>query len=310
MIMVADAQHTAAKLNHSAPKVSRVQPLTPLQELEARTKLIHALQMTLDPSQLLAIFYQQIQSFIKVSGVCFNFADERTAIKLGRDCLHHCDYRLNTNEGYLGEIIFSRAKRFAEDELASLEVLLGSLVYPLRNAFKYQKAMHLALQDPLTGLGNRTALDNALHRELQLAERHEQEFSLLMIDIDHFKMINDQHGHSRGDQVLREVSRCIQLACRESDIVFRYGGEEFVVLLSKTDLPGAWVIAERIRNQIASLSIEGKLSAITPSVSIGIGTHKANTKEHASDLFEQADKALYFAKASGRNCIKDQGHTN
>lgn len=280
-------------------------PLTPEQEIEARAKLIQALQMSLEPNDVLAIFFKHLQTIIPMGGIQFRFPNNKDITKLGRDALHHCDYRLTTDEGYLGEIIFNRSKRFIESELTTLEILLGALVYPMRNALRYQSAMQLALLDPLTRLGNRAALDNALRRELQLAERHHYELSVLMIDVDHFKQINDQHGHSVGDHVLQELARTIEGVCRETDISFRYGGEEFVVLLRKTSEMGARIIAERLRREINSLEIEKSNHTINPSVSIGIATRGYGQKEHINDLFERADKALYRAKQAGRNCVKD-----
>ena len=276
-------------------------PLTPEQELSARARLAQALQMSLEPSEILSLFYQHIQHLVNVSGITFK--TNSGELKVGRECLHHCDYRLTTDEGYLGEIIFSRSKRFIETELITLEFLLGSLVYPMRNAVRYQTAMRLALLDPLTLLGNRAALNSALHRELQIAERHQQDLSLLMIDIDFFKRINDNYGHQRGDLVLCEIAKAIQSACRATDITFRYGGEEFVVLLSKTDSEGAKIIAERIRQQIADTVIYYKEKNIGTTISIGIATHHVDEKEQIADLFERADKALYVAKKSGRNCV-------
>lgn len=284
--------------------VSNRELIALVQELGARNKIIQSLQMSLDTTEILTIFFQKIQTIIKVGGLRFKYADQREDTKLGRDCLHHCDYRLNTNNGFVGEIIFSRTKRFSEIDLAALESLLGVLIYPLCNALRYEQAMQLALQDPLTGLGNRTALDKALHRELQLAERHQQDLTLLMIDIDHFKKINDQYGHSRGDEVLRHVAQIIQLVCRQSDLTFRYGGEEFVVLLRKTSEVGALIIAERIRREIARLKVNSDDSVfIHPTVSIGIGTREHGKKEQINDLFDRADTALYAAKANGRNRI-------
>lgn len=280
-------------------------PLTPEQEIEARAKLIQALQMSLDANDVLAIFFKQLQTIIPMGGIQFRFANNKDITKLGRDALHHCDYRLTTDEGYMGEIIFNRSKRFIESELSTLEILLGALVYPLRNAIRYQSALQLALIDPLTRLGNRAALDTALRRELQLAERHHYELSMLMIDVDYFKKINDQHGHSLGDQVLQEIAHTIETVCRESDIAFRYGGEEFVVLLSKTNESGARTIAERLRNEINTIVVEKNGFSIKPTVSIGISTRTANQKEHITDLFDRADEALYLAKQSGRNCVRD-----
>jgi diguanylate cyclase (GGDEF)-like protein len=278
-------------------------PLTPEQELTTRIRLAQALQMSLDPAEVLNLFYTHIQAVVSLSGILFKFGNVHNDLKIGRESLHHCDYRLTTDEGYLGEIIFSRSRRFAEAELIALEFLLSSLIYPLRNAIRYQTAMRLALLDPLTLLGNRAALDTALRRELQMAERHDHELSLLLVDVDFFKKINDEYGHHRGDLVLCEIAKAIQSACRGSDITFRYGGEEFVVVLGKTDAEGAKIIAERIRQQIEETNIKYNGKTIATTVSIGIATRHNNEKEHINDLFDRADKALYIAKNSGRNCI-------
>ncbi|HSC68647.1 MAG TPA: GGDEF domain-containing protein [Cellvibrio sp.] len=278
-------------------------PLSPEQELTTRVRLAQALQMSLDTAEVLKIFYTHIQTVVSLSGLTFKSANTDDDIKIGRTCLHHCDYRLTTDEGYLGEIIFSRSKRFAESELITLEFLLGSLIYPLRNAIRYQNAMRLALLDHLTLIGNRTALDTVLKRELQMAERHQHELSLLMIDVDFFKKFNDEYGHHCGDLVLCAIAKSIQSACRGSDITFRYGGEEFVVVLGKTDAEGAKTIAERIRQQIAEAHIKHNGMTIKTTVSIGIATRQAMRHEQVSNLFERADQALYLAKKAGRNCV-------
>lgn len=289
---------------HSAvavPSALLKTPLTVQERLEAHLRLLQALQTSQDPDQIIQLFFRHIQPLVNISGIRFMFKQNRADIRCGKNAPHHCDYRLTTEDGYLGEIIFNRNKRFNESELASLESLLSSLVYPLRNALNYETALRLSLHDPLTGLGNRAALDTALHRELQLAERHHLELSLLMIDIDHFKHINDAYGHARGDEVLKAIAQTIQSACRDSDISFRFGGEEFVVLLRKTNASGARMIAERIRKQITSLCLDSAGSKIHPTVSIGIGTHATGQRENIRDMFERADKALYQAKALGRN---------
>lgn len=280
--------------------------LTSYEFLEGRIALLQAMQTSQEPEQLLQLFFDHIQPLLAISGLRFNFSEpEHDDFRSGKHAPHHCDYRLNIPEGYLGEIIISRNKKFTEDELAQLEVLLTALVYPLHNAINFQAAIRLSLRDPLTGLGNRTALDSALYRELQLAERHQQDLSLLMIDIDCFKKINDVYGHARGDEVLKAVAQHIQAVCRNSDISFRYGGEEFVVLLRKTDSTGARIIAERIRQEIANITLEHNGITINPTVSIGVGTRAIDKHEQIHNLFERADQALYRAKSQGRNCIVD-----
>ena len=105
--------------------------------------------------------------------------------------------------------------------------------------------------------------------------------------------------------MLREIARTIESVCRETDISFRYGGEEFVVLLRKTNEIGSRTIAERLRRSISKLTIGHNGSSIRPTVSIGISTRTCGQKEHISDLFDRADRALYIAKQSGRNCVRD-----
>jgi diguanylate cyclase (GGDEF)-like protein len=189
----------------------------------------------------------------------------------------------------------------------NIELFIGSFVFALRNAMHYQEALALALLDPLTMLGNRAALDSAIGRELPLAQRHHQDLSILMIDVDHFKSINDSYGHDKGDQVLREIAKIIQHVCRETDMFFRYGGEEFLVILRNTNTQGAGIIGERLRQQIASTAINIKEGgAIRPTVSIGISSLHHEHKEKVQDLLKRADVALYKAKSSGRNCVIDE----
>lgn len=280
-------------------------PLTSQEKLEAKLRLMQAMQQNLDPEDVIQHFFRHMQPLIATTGIKFCFAQERADVHAGKDAVHHCNYRLTTEDGYMGEIIFNRSKRFTEEELATIESLLSTLVFPLRNAINYQNAVRLSLRDSLTGLGNRAALDIALFRELHLAERQQQPLSLLMIDIDHFKKINDMHGHTRGDDILKAIAGIIQTVCRNSDVSFRYGGEEFVVLLNNTNGGGARIIAERIRNQIAQLNIGNSDDTVNPTVSIGIGTCAAGKREHVNDLFERADRALYRAKNEGRNRTMD-----
>lgn len=293
--MVTDLQSIASR---SAP--AEPVSLSAAEVAQARLKLAHSLQTSLDTSTLIRLFYQQLSQFVPVTGLEFRAYAEDQAELLGRVGRHQCDYHLSGSNAQLGHLVFSRDRRFSEAEQQRIEELLGSLVFPLRNALEHRKARHLALIDSLTGLGNRAALDNALHRELRLAERQHWSLSLLAIDLDHFKAINDKHGHSRGDEVLRQVADAIQSVCRSSDQTFRYGGEEFVVLLSNTDAEGARVIAERICETVKRLDFDGDLAT---TVSIGVSTRKNDRQEHIETLFDRADRALYQAKTQGRNCV-------
>ena len=162
----------------------------------------------------------------------------------------------------------------------------------------------LATTDPLTLVLNRRALIDRLTTEIDRARRYDSVVSLLMIDIDHFKLVNDTHGHLVGDEVLREVGAILQHEARTVDIVARYGGEEFVVVLPETGQEGAVTVAERIRERIASAQLRGSNGTpLTVTASIGVALFPAPYVESTEDLFARADEALYRAKADGRDRV-------
>ncbi|MBT9098824.1 GGDEF domain-containing protein [Methylovulum psychrotolerans] len=165
------------------------------------------------------------------------------------------------------------------------------------------KLRHLAEHDTLTGALNRRALDRALDTELALAERYNRHCSLVMFDLDCFKQFNDNYGHSAGDIVLTSVAQAVRQTIRRSDMLFRFGGEEFLLLLPETATEGAWEIAEKTRLAIAQLALsyaETLLPKVTAS--FGVASYPAHGQE-ALALINAADAALYQAKAQGRNRV-------
>jgi diguanylate cyclase (GGDEF)-like protein len=181
------------------------------------------------------------------------------------------------------------------------------LLYPLRNALTYREVLQNALTDQLTGAGNRAALDNTLKREIDLSKRHQQPLSVLAIDIDWFKKVNDTYGHQAGDEILKQVVDTIAKPSRCTDQTFRYGGEEFVVLLHNTSPVGAAVIAERIRKAVEEQIVVINGDELKITVSIGAATLKI--QDNATTLFSRADQALYEAKGNGRNQVVSSGQT-
>lgn len=161
-----------------------------------------------------------------------------------------------------------------------------------------ERLSELAHTDALTGLYNRRAYDQELAREWRRVQRNGAALSVLLIDADHFKSINDQHGHAVGDRVLQALAALIQRSAREIDVAARIGGEEFAVLLSDTGATSALNVAERIRSQIAQ-SDTMPVTGVT--VSIGVATLAA--EESAASLQHRADQALYMAKSQGRNRV-------
>lgn len=296
-----------ASSNQNLAKVQS-SPLATSQEarLTAQIKLLQALQISLTPQDQVSVLFRHIQPIVNLSGIQLTLHNRETSYKAGRMAVHSCNYRLVLEDTYLGELSCYRGRRFSDDEMISLESVIGSFAYALRNALRYQDALALALLDPLTLLGNRAALEAAIKRELPFAERHQQDLSILMVDVDYFKSINDTHGHDKGDQVLREIAKTLQTICRETDMIYRYGGEEFLVILRNTSTQGAHIIAERLRQQIAKTPIAIRDGMICPTVSIGISSLHHGCKEKSTALFKRADKALYKAKAAGRNCVMEE----
>lgn len=266
------------------------------------------LQTTLELGQLIEIFFKHMQSAVATDGMAYRVPDKAIQVSLGRCCTHSARYELTTHEEDVGELLFYRSTRFREYELANIEGLLSTLLYPLRNALRYRDAVDASFRDPLTGAGNRVALEQTLDREVELAHRHDLELSVLMLDLDHFKAINDDHGHSVGDAVLKATVSAVIDCVRQTDICFRYGGEEFLVLLSNTPHKESLLVAERIRKSIERLypkTPEGPI-AITGS----IGCASLAPTDSKSSLIERADSALYVAKHLGRNQVIGEAELN
>lgn len=161
---------------------------------------------------------------------------------------------------------------------------------------------HLSQHDGLTGLLNRRAIEALLDREAQRLERFNQPFSILLIDIDHFKRVNDRLGHPAGDQVLIEVARRLQVEAREVDHVARYGGEEFCVLLPHTEHEGALQAAERLREGVCERPITWGNATVPVTISMGLVCAN-DPRESLQSLLRRADAALYQAKDGGRNMV-------
>jgi diguanylate cyclase (GGDEF)-like protein len=197
----------------------------------------------------------------------------------------------------LGELVYRGLQ--AKDE-ETFTILAHQFALVLRRIQLYKDVENMAIKDSLTGL----------HTRRYLMERFEEEFartglkglslSILMIDVDNFKRINDEYGHLAGDQVLREVGHLIGQTIRGIDIAGRYGGEEFCVILPDTDKPGALLAAERVRLAIADQKIRAYDASVHVTVSVGVATIPDDA-HHMGELMDKADWALYRAKRLGRN---------
>ena len=167
-----------------------------------------------------------------------------------------------------------------------------------------KRLQHMVIHDGLTGLHNHRYFRDALEEEVQRSGRYERCFSLIFVDVDHFKRYNDTHGHPAGDEVLKTLARLLKEHCRNIDIAARYGGEEFVLLLPESDKDAARQFAERLRKSVEEHPFKGRETQPMGMVSLSLGV--ASFPQDGTDsvtLLAHADKALYKAKGSGRNNV-------
>ncbi|MCU1762108.1 GGDEF domain-containing protein [Pseudomonas sp. 14P_8.1_Bac3] len=277
----------------------------PVSLAQVRQQLSLQLQTSLEPQRILGIFFREIHRLVPLDALSYSHKASDLRLEFGLRGHHSINYSLSHEGEHLGELVFRRNQRFSEQELGNLESLLSSLLYPMRNALLYRAATQSALRDPLTDTGNRIAMDQTLQREIEMSRRHLQPLSLLMLDIDHFKRINDSHGHSAGDDVLKAVAASIKSQLRNVDMVFRFGGEEFLILLSNTGREAAGMVGERLRFAAQAKEYLADGNPIELTVSLGCSTLLPG--ESAESLLRRADSALYVAKREGRNRLAMAG---
>ena len=262
------------------------------------------LQTTLELEQLLSLFFEGINQVIIVDGLHYRHEEAHLELSLGQqEAAHAVCYRLQHQDEYLGELSFRRSQRFEEHVLHRIEALLRCILFPLRNAVLYRLAQLNALRDPLTGAGNRVAMEQTLAREIELSRRYGQHFAILMLDLDNFKQINDRYGHPCGDQALKSVVRQVQSQLRSVDVLFRFGGEEFLVLLSNSAGEEASVVAQHLCDSVQRMQFIADGAPIPITISVGGTAYRP--PETLEELLCRADKLLYQAKHEGRNraCI-------
>jgi diguanylate cyclase (GGDEF)-like protein/PAS domain S-box-containing protein len=193
-------------------------------------------------------------------------------------------------------------RRFNHSDVHMIEMFAQQASIAIQNAKLFAEVHRLAITDALTGVYNRGYFFEQAHQEFVRCTRYPHALSLIMLDVDHFKEINDRFGHRAGDRALRDVAALCLANTRDADLVGRYGGEEFVILLPETPLGGAAITAERLREQIRLNKVTTDLGEFHITVSIGAAELKAETRD-LDELIEQVDQAMYQAKRSGRNRV-------
>lgn len=211
--------------------------------------------------------------------------------------------------GYIGSCMDITQLKAYEEELTAYKASLEAANKELRSAL--ERESQLARTDALTGIHNRHYLMDLTRHELAISARYKQSLTVMMIDMDNFKLVNDTYGHVVGDQVIQNAARVIRNILRSTDLFARFGGDEFVAVLPMTDVFQAMILGERIRKDILANPLQMDKGPVTCTVSIGIGdiTQPAGSDDNAIDkvnishIFQKADEALYLSKTSGRNMV-------
>jgi len=264
-------------------------------------QLASALQTTLDAESLIGIFGKHLSTLVSHRGLQFTNEQAGIDVTTGDSGPDRVDYPLMLEERLLGHLGVLSAGALSASQKKTVEVLIAGLLQPLRNALTYREAVNASARDPLTGVNNRGRFREVMDREVELSRRHGAPLSLIMLDVDRFKSINDTHGHLVGDIALKSIASCTLSCIRDSDILFRYGGEEFCIALANTNLTGARKLAERIRRALEILVVRASGTRLHVTASFGVAT--LAKEDDVAHLVEKADHSLYRAKALGRNCI-------
>ena len=169
------------------------------------------------------------------------------------------------------------------------------------NAILYEKTKRLSVIDGLTGISNRTNMEQVLQSEFERSIRYHSPLSVVLLDVDHFKYVNDTYGHQKGDEILVAIGSVLKKFCRANDIAARYGGEEFLMILPQSNAQGAFKIAERVREEMMKLNFTGNESNFSVTTSCGVAELDRDGMENVDKLISAADHALYEAKNDGRN---------
>lgn len=211
---------------------------------------------------------------------------------------------LYIKEQAIGIVIINLSEEFplGRDNIEIIEAAMSHMTVALRGTWLYKQMKNQSERDSLTSLYNRRYFDSALQHEIKRHERYGNELGIILLDIDHFKEVNDTYGHLCGDEVLCAIGKIIVEELRDADCISRYGGEEFLMLLPYTNAEQAWVLAERLRCRIEAHTFCKGILAKNITASFGVTNFRPELGVSATQLINYADVALYRAKAQGRNC--------
>ena len=244
------------------------------------------------------------------------FKPDNSPVRCGVDsCLHlpttHAAYcipfTIGTKVQAVAHMVLPARMEWNEQRQQLAQTYINSAQSVLTSLNLLAEAEKQSMTDALTGLYNRRSMDQLLQREVAMAERYGHPMSLVMIDLDYFKEINDAHGHAAGDHMLRAFADCVRITLRKTDLAFRYGGDEFVIALPQTPLFQAQQVVQKLRQAFLSVDFSHAITHLdkNPTLSIGVAERsKTGNILTLASLLSAADQALYNAKNSNRNCVR------
>ncbi|MDP2105858.1 MAG: GGDEF domain-containing protein, partial [Desulfobulbaceae bacterium] len=253
---------------------------------------------------------------VMVNGLTSMIIDFKEGIKRYRAGIDQHGGQLDDKNDVIQQLVGPVVWELLEKDLSELRNANNQMKVQLEEAesrLKSQEQQVSQLQrktrcDPLTGVMNRFAMAEDLFDELARCKRYGRQFGLVMADIDHFKRINDSYGHAVGDEALKSFVRMLRSCLREVDVIYRYGGEEFVVLLPETDSPGTMLVAERLRRMVESQVMKHREDAslqVRFTASFGVAIFRGDEFSW-EEIIQRADQALYRAKNNGRNRVESE----
>jgi len=265
----------------------------------ACANLASQLRSSLDPEVILTIFKQSTRQYLPLCNLAFHADNCTLTAELSAPGNANLRFDLSDDGYALGQLECDLEQNLTMAQEVLLTQLAKVLVHPLRNALEYQKMKLLAFQDSLTGLANRNKFEHCFHQLAVSSYKKQMNFSLLIIDLDGFKRVNDKYGHQTGDFVLTHFAQLLLQFSSERAQIFRFAGDEFTILINDADKHSISCFAQEIRHALARHHSLARFK-----LSCSIGSAKFQCNDSLDSLFSRADKALFRAKRKGRNCAE------
>jgi diguanylate cyclase (GGDEF)-like protein len=271
---------------------------TKVSEIDRLTKILNlsSLFIDLNTSADKKLYLAMLEANIKIYGFTDKFETDEIIRQIHEQTIEIFplfDIKIGEEKDYL-EMIDAAREELINLSTDFMQKLLeqNKLIESLREE---------TIRDSLTNLFNYQKFHESLEKEIYRARRYDLQLSVILADIDHFKAVNDNHGHLAGDYALKKIAESLKSSLRESDSAARYGGEEFAFILPETGLEGAFILAERLRDRINSMTINYESKKISTTMSFGVASLDPTNPMSRTDLIKNADRALYQAKREGRN---------